>query len=85
MTEKKIFEGIVNGISEVIDDFIDWCIENVEFWQDDRTPEEYMIIDHLEKCRNKQDVDVIKDYDVIFYGIISIITGILIITDITNH
>ena len=45
----KIFEGRVNGISEVIDDFIDWCIENVEFWQDDRTPEEYMIIDHLEK------------------------------------
>ena len=50
----------------MIDDFIDWCIENVEFWQDDRTPEEYMIIDHLEKCRNKQYVDVIKDYDVIF-------------------
>ena len=52
-------------IYNVIDDFIDWSAEVTEFWHYDRDPEEDVVTEKLEACRNKQYNDIINKYYII--------------------
>ena len=57
MSEQQIYE--------VIDDFVDWCSNTSSFWCDDRVPEEHVVMDKLERCYNKQYIDIITKYNII--------------------
>ena len=55
----------VEQIYEVIDDFVDFCAETIEFWYDDRAPDEHVVMKKLEQCKSKQYVDIITKYNII--------------------
>ena len=66
MTDEENFIRKVESIYEVIDDFVHWCVDIVEFWHNDRNPEPELIEEKLEICKSNEYIKVLYEYDIYF-------------------